>query len=120
MDGIKLGYSSVPGLTNTPLHDFAPRVSFAYQASPKLVVRAGYGIYYAGFSNIGGSPDIGSNYPFLFNFNYYSPDPGHPITYPNGTLGTLENGLSAIPLVPANVTAEGLGLEGLQQSYKTP
>lgn len=120
MDGIKLGYSGVPGLTNTPLHDFAPRVSVAYQATKKLVVRAGYGIYYAGFSNIGGSPDIGSNYPFLFNFNYYSPDPGHPITYPNGTLATLENGLAAIPLVPANVTAEGLGLEGLQQSYKTP
>jgi hypothetical protein len=57
-DGIKLAYSNVPGLTNTPLHDFAPRVSFAYQATPKLVARAGFGIYYAGFTNIGGSPDI--------------------------------------------------------------
>jgi len=120
LDGIKLGYSTVPGLTNTPLNNFAPRVSVAYQATTKLVVRAGYGIYYAGFTNIGGSPDIGSNYPFLFNFAYYAPDPGHPLTYPNGTLGTLENGLSAIPLTPDNVTAEGLGLEGIQQGYKTP
>ncbi|HLW79840.1 MAG TPA: TonB-dependent receptor, partial [Terriglobia bacterium] len=120
MDGIKLGYSSVPGLTNTPLHDFAPRVSFAYQASPKLVVRAGFGIYYAGFTNIGGSPDIGSNYPFLFNFSFFSPDPGHPLTYPNGTLGTLENGLAGIPLSPIFVNASGLGLEGIQTGYKTP
>jgi Carboxypeptidase regulatory-like domain/TonB-dependent Receptor Plug Domain/TonB dependent receptor len=119
-DGIKLAYSSVPGLTDTPLDNFAPRVSIAYQITSQLVARAGYGIYYAGFSNIGGSPDIGSNYPFLFNFNFPNPDPGHPITYPNGTLGTLENGLSAIPLVPANVTAEGLALEGIQQGYKTP
>ncbi|HEY6290441.1 MAG TPA: carboxypeptidase-like regulatory domain-containing protein [Terriglobia bacterium] len=120
LDGIKLGYSSVPGLTNTPLNNFAPRVSVAYQATPKLVARAGYGIYYAGFTNIGGSPDIGSNYPFLFNFYYPNPDPGHPITYPNGALGTLENGLLPISLTPANVTAEGLALEGIQQGYKTP
>jgi Carboxypeptidase regulatory-like domain/TonB dependent receptor len=120
LDGIKLGYSSVPGLTNTPLNNFAPRVSVAYQVTPKLVVRAGYGIYYAGFTNIGGSPDIGSNYPFLFNFSYYNPDPGHPITYPNGSLGTLENGLLPIALTPADVTAEGLGLEGIQTGYKTP
>jgi hypothetical protein len=120
LDGIKLGYSSVPGLTNTPLHDFAPRVSFAYQVTPKVVVRAGYGIYYAGFNNIGGSPDIGSNYPFLFNFSFFNPDAGHPVTYPNGTLATLENGLTGIPLSPVFVNAKGLGLEGIQLGYKTP
>jgi len=121
LDGIKLGYSSVPGLTNTPLHDFAPRVSLAYQVTPKLVLRAGYGIYYAGFTNIGGSPDIGSNYPFLFNFSFFNPDAGHPIVYPsNGSLATLENGLSAVPLSPVYVTAEGLTLEGIQLNYKTP
>lgn len=119
-DGIKLAYSSVPGLTNTPLHDFAPRVGLAYQLTPKLVLRAGYGIYYAGFTNIGGSPDIGSNYPFLFNFSFPSPDAGHPIVYPNGSIGTLETGLTGISLTPASVNAEGLGLEGIQLNYKTP
>jgi hypothetical protein len=119
-DGIKLGYSSVPGLTDTPLHDFAPRIGLAYQMTPKLVVRAGYGIYYAGFTNIGGSPDIGSNYPFLFNFSFFNPDAGHPITYTNGSIATLENGLTAIPLSPVFVNAAGLGLEGIQRGYKTP
>lgn len=119
-DGIKLAYSATPGLTNTPLHDFAPRASLAYRVTPKLVVRTGYGIYYAGFTNIGGSPDIGSNYPFLFNFSFFSPDAGHPLAYPNGGLGTLENGLTAVPLSPVFVNASGLGLEGLQTGYKTP
>jgi Carboxypeptidase regulatory-like domain len=36
-----------------PKHDFAPRLSVAWQARPSLVVRAGYGLYYvAGASQI--------------------------------------------------------------------
>ncbi len=39
-----------PGLSQhyapTPKHDFAPRFSVAFQATPKTVVRAGYGLYY--------------------------------------------------------------------------
>ncbi|MGH9398094.1 MAG: TonB-dependent receptor domain-containing protein [Terriglobia bacterium] len=119
-DGIKLGYSSTPGLTNTPLNNFGPRFGFAWQPRPKLVLRGGYGLFYAGFTNIGGSPDIGSNYPFLFNFSFPAPDAAHPITYPDGSLGTLETGLSGIALSPAFVNAKGLSLEGLQTNYRTP
>jgi hypothetical protein len=39
-----------PGLAqhyaSTPKHDFAPRLSLAMQLRPRLVVRAGYGLYY--------------------------------------------------------------------------
>lgn len=119
-DGIKLGYSSTPGLTNTPLNNFGPRLGIAYQLTPKLVFRGGYGLFYAGFTDIGGSPDIGSNYPFLFNFSFPAPDPAHPIVYPNGSLATLETGLTGIPLSPIFVNAAGLSLEGLQTNYKTP
>jgi hypothetical protein len=119
-DGIKLGYSSTPGLTNTPLDNFGPRFGFAYQPTHRLVIRGGYGLFYAGFTDIGGSPDIGSNYPFLFNFSFYAPDPAHPLVYPSGSLGTLETGLTGIPLSPVFVNAEGLGLEGLQTGYSTP
>ncbi|MDE3178892.1 MAG: TonB-dependent receptor [Acidobacteriota bacterium] len=119
-DGIKLGYSSTPGLTNTPLNNFGPRFGVAWQPSHKLVLRGGYGLFYAGFTNIGGSPDIGSNYPFLFNFSFPAPDAAHPIIYSDGSLGTLETGLSGIPLSPTFVNARGLSLEGLQIGYKTP
>jgi hypothetical protein len=45
---------SIPGITpglpqhyaSTPKHNFAPRLSFAYQVTPKTVLRAGYGLYY--------------------------------------------------------------------------
>ena len=34
------------GLTNTNYKNFAPRIGFAYQIMPKLVMRGGYGIFY--------------------------------------------------------------------------
>jgi len=37
-------------------HNFAPRLSVAYQANPKLVIRAGYGLFYnGGAAQIGGA-----------------------------------------------------------------
>lgn len=120
LDGIKLAYSNTPGLTNTPITNFGPRIGLAYQVTPKLVIRAGYGAYFAGIENIGGSPDIGENYPFLYDFFFFAPDPGHPITYSNGTIANLESGFSGIPLSPVFVNAAGLSLEGVQTNYKIP
>jgi outer membrane receptor protein involved in Fe transport len=34
------------GLFDTNYKDFAPRIGFAYQLMPKLVMRGGYGIFY--------------------------------------------------------------------------
>jgi hypothetical protein len=41
-----VGADGVNGLYNRDLHDFAPRLGFAWQAAKNTVVRAGYGIYY--------------------------------------------------------------------------
>ncbi len=62
--------------------NFAPRFGFAYQVTPKLVARGGFGLFYNGFENRGFSPNLGENYPFQFNFQYSAPDDGHPITFP--------------------------------------
>jgi hypothetical protein len=40
------GTDGLNGLYNRDLHDFAPRLGFAWQAAKNTVVRAGYGIYY--------------------------------------------------------------------------
>jgi len=58
--------NGTPGLIPPDLKDFAPRVGFAYQLLDRLVVRAGYGIFYGGeengpFSN----PSPGFNPPFF-------------------------------------------------------
>jgi hypothetical protein len=44
--------------------DFGPRVGIAYQLFEKTVVRIGYGIFYGGEENQGGSPNRGEGVPF--------------------------------------------------------
>ena len=50
-DNISVVCSGVSGLGYSQLGNFSPRVGFAYQVLPKLVVRGGYGIFYGGFEN---------------------------------------------------------------------
>ncbi len=118
-DGIALGYSTLPSLGTSQKTNFAPRLGFAYRLRPKVVLRGGYGIFYSGFVNIGGS-QVGSNYPFLFRFNIPTPDPAHPIIYSDGNRATLEQGLLSVPLNPQLVRAAGLQLFGIQFDFETP
>jgi hypothetical protein len=121
-DGIQLVYSDGwgSGLSVIPKNNFAPRFGFAYQATSKFVVRGGYGIYYGAFENRGGSPSLGYNYPFQYSFTFLTPNSVSPITYPNGSIATLENGLSSVPLTTTAVNAQGLSLRGIQFRYQTP
>ena len=59
------------GLLQTQRKNFAPRVGFAYQVDPKLVVRGGFGLFFNSFENQGYGPNNGENYPFVFNFSYF-------------------------------------------------
>jgi hypothetical protein len=55
---------------------FAPRIGLSYQITRKLVGRGGVGTFYNSFENQGYGPNIGENYPFVFNFGYGSTTPG--------------------------------------------
>ena len=44
--------------------DIGPRVGIAYQVANKTVIRIGYGIFYGGEENQGGSPNRGEGVPF--------------------------------------------------------
>ncbi len=121
-DGINIIYSNKyggSGLSQVQKNNFAPRFGFAYQITPKLVARGGYGIYYGAFENRGGYPSLGYSYPFQYSFSFPAPNSVAPVQYPNGTIATLENGLSSIPLDPTLVDASGLTLRGIQLHYKT-
>ncbi|HKW17977.1 MAG TPA: TonB-dependent receptor [Terriglobales bacterium] len=121
-DGIALNYLSASSIFTTPLTNFAPRVGLAYQFTPKLVVRAAYGVFYGGFENLGGAPDPGYNYPFTANLSFFAPNGNIlPLTYPNAQYATLENGLTAANPDPAspNFSPKGLGLVGFQRPWKT-
>ena len=119
------------GLGHSQTTNFAPRIGIAYQVTPKLVVRAGWGIFYNGFENRGYSPNIGENYPFQFQFNFPAPNSVSPyvFTTTNGTpcptagpggSATFETGFSCTPLDPLLVNANGLALLGIQFDYQTP
>ncbi len=120
-DGIGLKYTNAygSGLSQVQKNNFAPRFGFAYQATQRLVVRGGYGIFFGAFENRGGYPSLGYNYPFQYTFSYPSADTISPTVFPNGTIATLENGLSSVPLNPVDVNANGLALRGIQFHYKT-
>jgi hypothetical protein len=118
------------GLGNAQKANFAPRIGLAYQVTPKLVVRSGFGLFYNGFENRGYSPNLGENYPFQFDFNFAEPNQGHPVSAgtpfatcptagPGGT-AVFESGFSCIPLVPSAVNTTGLQLRGIQFNYQTP
>jgi hypothetical protein len=127
-DGIALDITNQygKGLGNSQKNNFAPRVGFAYQATPKLVVRGGFGMFYNGFENRGFSPNLGENYPFQFNFQFSQPNDASPIPFPGcatagpGGTATFETGFSCTPLSPLLVNASGLALRGIQFDYQTP
>ena len=107
--GVVIGDKYGKGLGRSQKYNFAPRLGFAYQVSPKLVARGGFGMFYNGFENRGFSPNLGENYPFQFNFQYSAPDDGHPISFPGcAPAATFEVGFSCTPLDPTLVNASGL------------
>ena len=126
-DGIQLVYTNKYGtgmgvIQNT---NFAPRFGFAYSFTPRWVVRGGFGLFYGAFENRGGYPSLGYNYPFQYSVGLSDTSNGgistvSPVKYTNGTTGTLENGMSGIPLDPSLVSYSGLQLRGIQLKYQTP
>lgn len=120
------------GLGHSQNNNWAPRVGFAYQVTPKLVVRGGFGMFYNGFENRGFSPNLGENYPFQFNFQYSANNDVSPISAGTSFAGcptaggqplgvaTFETGFSCNPLSPLLVNANGLALRGIQFNYDTP
>ncbi len=128
-DGIGLDITNKygKGLGHSQKANFAPRIGFAYQVSPRFVARGGFGIFYNGFENRGFSPNLGENYPFQFNFNYTPVNDGQPFSFgtcpgaaATGGTPTFETGFSCTPLTPDVVNANGLGLRGIQFNYQTP
>ncbi len=127
------------GLLKPPHTNFAPRFGFAYQVNPKLVARGGVGLFWNAFENQGYGPNIGENYPFVYNFEYNPKVPNGspdglsavvPVSYGTvyancptagpGQSATFESGFSCHSFTPLNVQGTGVGLQGLQFNFVTP
>lgn len=102
------------GLFNTSYKNFAPRIGFAYQVMPKLVMRGGYGIFYPpSFRGTGPAPGFSSDTPYVA-----SNDGG---LTPANTLNTAFSG----GLVPVSGSAldgftnVGFGVTAVSRNRKT-
>ena len=83
-----------------PFHtQFMPRVSFAYQMDPRMVIRGGYGVT-DDFEGMGAAQRLTQNPPFIPQYQYSSTPPsatsgGTPIKVSQGfTAGVITNGAS--------------------------
>jgi len=91
-------------------------------------------MFFNSFENQGYGPNIGENYPFVYNFNYLEKNLGQPSVAPisagspwagcatagPGSTATLNAGLSCVQFTPLQVNASNLNLQGLQFAYQTP
>ena len=68
---IDIQYASNRALGTAAKSDFSPRLGIAYHPINDLVVRAGFGIFYGGLEDIGGT--LGQQYPFESTSNYLAP-----------------------------------------------
>lgn len=117
-DNLNIVCSGVSGLGHSQLTNFSPRVGFAYRITDKLVARGGYGIFYGGFEN--SVVETYVDFPFQFNLSYPNLVPNAPITFANGSIATLETGLTGIALTPAAVEPGGVSFLGEDYHPKTP
>jgi len=105
--------------------DFGPRIGIAYQAFSRTVIRAGYGIYYGGEENQGGSPNRGEGIPFNETINMNRTpgivssfiginDPGCTgcVYMPGGLTG-------GFPISPFTLNAQ-IQFRGVQTNFRNP
>ena len=118
-DGIGLNYTTNEALIDSQKFNFAPRIGFAFQVTPKLVIRGAYGMFYNGFESLGFLPVLGQSYPFNFALTAFAPDTSHPIT-PDNSIGRLETTFVNMPLNTASVNASGLLMKSFQYYQQTP
>jgi hypothetical protein len=92
-NNITLQYDDNERLTNERELNFAPRVGFAYSATPRSIVRGGFGIFYQGQQQAGSADNLATNYPFVFSDNFPAPACNTGGNCQNNGY-TLENGFS--------------------------
>jgi hypothetical protein len=96
-------------------NNFAPRVGFAYSVTDKFVVRGGYGVFYNLIDRIGSEDQIALNPPFVINFNTRTDTAGSAVA---GV--TLNGGLPANLLNPANIQIRNIQLRAANPESRTP
>ncbi len=95
-------------LVNPDFADFGPRLGFAYAATPRIVVRGGYGISYVHYTRAGSGDILAINAPNALFVSVTQPKPGSPgyrtvdQGYPQGLATTFNPATDNITYIPKN------------------
>ncbi len=95
-------------LVNPDFADFGPRLGFAYAATPRIVVRGGYGISYVHYTRAGSGDILAINAPNALFVSVTQPKPGTAgyrtvdQGYPDGLATTFDPKTDNITYIPKN------------------
>jgi hypothetical protein len=95
-------------LVNPDFADFGPRLGFAYAATPRIVVRGGYGISYVHYTRAGSGDILAINAPNALFVSVTQPKPGTAgyrtvdQGYPQGLATTFDPRTDNITYIPKN------------------
>ncbi|MBS1813345.1 MAG: TonB-dependent receptor [Acidobacteria bacterium] len=98
--------------------NFSPRIGFAFQATNKLVLRGGFGVFFGGVENIGGSPLYSGNFPVEISITKSAANGATPLA-PDNSIGLLETTFSTLQATPALAPPSGIGLIGIARKVPT-
>ena len=72
------------GFYGIDYHDLGPRIGLAYQASPKLVIRTGFGMFYGRDEDIGITNRLPNNPPFITSATFTGDQTNPAFLFKNG------------------------------------
>ncbi len=125
-EGIAIVYTSNHQLMNIPEKNFSPRLGFAWNFYKGSVLRAGYGISYAGIYARGDGYNPGDDYPFTFAVNITSNNQGGLAGDSSATAGStpsygpMSAGLTGVPLAPSAAQGYQISERGIQYNTHIP
>ena len=119
-DNVTLKYVSNERLANEQNLNFAPRIGVSFQANPRTVFRAGFGMFYGGLQSQGNT-NLGTNFPWANGATLYAPNcaVGNCPSLSSESVN-LENGLSAKTSVGLQNFVSNPGLHAIDPNIKTP
>ena len=117
-DGIDITCSDQPGLGVSQKENFSPRFGFAYQIAPKFVAARRIRDLLRRFRKFRDRNLCGLSFPIHAEQGYQVPNA--PVTFDNGSIGTLETGTTGLPLTPAAVQPGAVSFTGEDYHLKTP
>ena len=110
-------------LVDPSYKNWAPRIGLAYSATPKTVIRAGYGISYVLFERQGGDSYLAYNGPFVVN-SQITQSPSQPLcganSAPTSCFRPTELGYPDGFTAPANFATVTTKTVYIQKNIRTP